>query len=150
YAHLKSFETQIAKRVRDLHYKNQAFDMDEFFKFNEIKVQKGDVIGYSGNSGGSGGPHLHYEFRDTRTEEVLNPYLFGLDSTVVDTKPPLVNGLLVYPMDENSVVQQYQEPILLSLTLQPDGSYMASKLRAKGKIGFAVNTYDMLDKNWNK
>jgi murein DD-endopeptidase MepM/ murein hydrolase activator NlpD len=150
YAHLKAFETKIAKRVLDLHYQNQAFDMDEFFKFNEIKVKKGDVIGYTGNSGGSGGPHLHYEFRDTRTEEILNPYLFGIDTLIVDTKPPLVNGLLVYPLDENAVVQQYQEPVLLSLTLQADGSYIASKLRAKGRIAFAVNTHDVSDKDWNK
>ena len=70
-------------------------------KKDEIRVCAGDFIGLSGDSGGSGGPHLHYEIRDAKTQHPINPYLFGL--SIVDNVSPVINGLAVYPEHQSSV-----------------------------------------------
>ena len=83
YAHLQAYNDTITGYLRAYQYKQKSFPVD-LFPFNKkefIRVKKGQIIGYAGNSGSSGGAHLHFELRNTRTENIINPLLFGFSIT---------------------------------------------------------------------
>ncbi len=150
YGHLKAYSGKIGEYVRKKQYAQKKFEVEIFPLASELPVTKSELIALSGNTGGSGGPHLHFEYRDTKTEKTLNPLLFGMDKETTDTKAPSVNGIVVYPIGDDAVVNQSQNPILVALSLQKDGSYMGSKVMAKGAIGFSLDAYDTSDNNYSK
>lgn len=150
YGHLLKTFPVIEEYTKKQQYKEKSFEIDVFPKPEELPIIKGEVIALSGNTGGSGGPHLHYEFRDTQTEKIINPFYFGLDKEFLDTRPPVIEGLLVYPMDENTVVNASKQPILANLILQKDGSYLATSIKASGVIAFGLQTHDLSNNNYGK
>ena len=149
YGHLQTTMGDIQNYVMQAHYKEKAFEIEMFPKPGELPVTKGQIIALSGNTGSSEGPHLHFEIRDTKSEFVINPMFFGFDKNMKDTKKPTISSLYVYPMD-NTTVNQSNQPLLLNLSLQKDGTYLASKVKANGKIGFGINTVDFDDVSGNK
>jgi hypothetical protein len=77
------------------------------------------------------------------------PYFFGFDKELADTKKPTISSLYVYPI-KNTVVNQSKQPLLLNLSLQKDGTYLANKVKANGTIGFVINAVDYDDVSFNK
>ena len=149
YGHLQSGFGEVEKYIKKEQYKAKAYEIDINLSPTDLIVKKGDVVAISGNTGGSDGPHLHFEVRDTQSEKIINPFYFGFDAAIPDSKKPNINGLWVYPLDENSVVNQSKRPISVSLSLQDDGSYLAEKVAADGKIGFGITATDFDDVSWN-
>ena len=147
YGHLQKGYGQIEAYIRAEQYKQQSYEIEVFPKPGELPVFKGDTIALSGNTGGSEGPHLHFEFRDTKTEKIINPLYFGF--TIKDTKKPNVSSLVAYPVGDSSQVNQSARPIILGLSLQPDGTYISEKIKASGKIGFGFTATDQDDISWN-
>ena len=147
YAHLKKFNPAIESYLKKAQYKKESFEIQLFPSKDALTVTQGEIVAFSGSTGGFIGPHLHYEIRDGNSKPI-NPLLFGIK--VKDTKEPRINTLMVYPVDSTSHVNQSNIPLQINFRTQNDGSLLASKISAFGKIGFGVNVYDQLNGALNK
>lgn len=147
YAHLKNFAPRIEAYVKKMQYKRETYEIELFPTDLELRLDQGEVIAYSGNTGGSGGPHLHFEIRDS-AERIINPMLFGIE--IADTKKPLVKQMMAYPLDENSTVNGKREPFQLRVIPQKNGTYKVENFKAYGSIGIGVNTSDQMNFSRNQ
>ena len=123
YLHLDGYNGAIARAVRKIQAGIQGYAFDTTIAEGMLPVHKGDLIAYAGNSGMSGGPHLHFEVRDTRTQQTLNPLRYGL--SLSDTIRPTIRGIRLIPVDKNSRINGTKAP------MQVD---MSTKFRRLGTI----------------
>lgn len=103
YGHLKTFAPSIQKYVEKEQYAKRSYEI-ELFPGSALKVQKGQIIALSGNTGGSAGPHLHFETRSSRTENTVNPILNGIE--IPDKISPAIFSIMLYEYDD-----QYRKDI---------------------------------------
>lgn len=94
YMHLNDYEGSAAQWVHDYQYRHHVYAFDTVVPKGLIKVRKGQLIAHAGNTGSSGGPHLHYEIRYARNDQTLNPLLFGL--SYEDDAKPLIQEVRLY------------------------------------------------------
>lgn len=139
YGHLQRFAPKIAAIVKNLEYEKKSFEIDEFPDATLIPVHKGEVIAWSGNRGSSGGPHLHFEIRDTKTEETINPQFFGI--IIPDNIPPIIHGLYVYRLN-GKTFNEFTPKQAIGIT-GANGNYKTvAPLSLTGEVGFGVVTTD--------
>lgn len=149
YAHLSRFGKGIQEFVKSVQYKKERYETGNIYlKPGEITVTKGQIIAYSGSTGGFVAPHLHYELRDSKTEHIINPLLFGLK--IKDTIKPRIRKLMAYTLDEASRINQSDKNQVLTLKKVRDGEYITNRISASGHIGFGINVYDKLNNAHNK
>ena len=147
YAHLERFNDKIGKYVKDKQLESKSFAQSLYLKNDEIPVKVGEVIGYSGDTGGSGGPHLHYELRDAN-QHPLNPYFFGFK--VNDNIKPTINGIALYPKELSSV-NGSDKNAYFKLT-DNNGNYTVEEgdIKVNGTVFFGISTIDKTDGSQNK
>ncbi len=142
YGHLKKFSPKIEAYVKKHQYEKESFTIRLYPKMKELEVSKGEEIALSGNSGSSGGPHLHYEIRDVQSN-ILNPMLFGIK--IPDHKYPVIQSAFTYSKNDTTQVNQSNKNVELVLNRQPNGDILANTIYAYGEIGIGINAYDRLD-----
>ena len=147
YAHLQKFSPSIEAYVKKQQYTKESFELELFPKADELKVSAKEIIAYTGNTGGSGGPHLHFEIRD-KQERPMNPMLFGLD--IKDTTKPVVYELFGYPLSEGSHINGETSRVKIRIIKLSNGQYKTEQITAIGAIGFGIISTDKQDFAANK
>ncbi len=147
YAHLNKFSPEIEAYVKKHQYEKESFEIELFPNAEDLKIDKGTVVALSGNTGGSGGPHLHFEIRD-KAERPMNPMLFGIDTE--DSINPLISSIYVYPIGEDSYINKTNAKKKLRLIPLKNGDYTVENIEAYGKIGFGIETIDRQNLAANK
>lgn len=147
YGHLQSFNKTIQAYSRRKQYDKKSFEIDLALSREELPVEKGDIIALSGNSGGAESPHLHFEVRDTRTEEIINPLSLGLQ--IKDSIAPAFEQLLLYPFYQGSV-NESPLPYTCKLNKAKDVYTVKESIYAQGLVGFGVSAIDMGVRNENR
>ncbi len=145
YGHLKNFMDVVTEYVREEQYNTETFGLNLFPEPDKFPVTKGDTIALSGNSGGSLGPHLHFEIRDDRSEDPINPLLFGFE--VKDYIRPKIKSFKIYPYNWNSYINGANEAAVFEI----GGWGMQHRINShdtiylSGDFYFGISTVDLLN-----
>ena len=151
YGHLSRLEGTMASTLLDLQYANRDFSIDRSFKRGELPVAKGETIAYSGNTGGSTAPHLHFEVRRTSDQHALDPEAYGMNAP--DQVHPTITGLRIYALDSTTRVSPYPPGhVGFAVGQRNDSTYVlkpGTLVQAFGTVGIAVNAIDRYSNSHN-
>ena len=150
YGHLQKFNKTLQSFTKKAQYQRESFRVDLFPGKDELKVSKGEIIAWTGNSGSSSGPHLHFEIREEASQKTVNPLLFGIH--VTDINMPIINLVKIYPYGPGSTINGQNKAIEVFVK-RKGGSFVLDKsdtIGISGKAFFGLNTFDPFNGGSNK
>lgn len=145
YAHLEKFSPRIQKIVKEIQYSEKKFEIRLFPKKNQYRIKKKELIGFSGNTGRSTGPHLHYEIRD-ENDYPINPLTFKKEK-LEDTIPPIIKSLFYKQLFKNNE-GLYEDPKVGFKKLnfkKIKEKYISDTLKVSAIIGFGIDAFDKMN-----
>ncbi len=142
YAHMNKFTKKVRKYIKEQQYKQESYKVTLYPKKNQFPIKQGEVIGLSGNTGHSGGPHLHFELRDTQSENPIDPFQF-LAGTFYDKIPPYSKAVSFYPQRNKGVVNQSSLPVYIPFSTSK--KRLTKTVKAWGLIGLGIKAYDRMN-----
>ena len=149
YGHLQKFSQKITAYLKEKQYEQESFNVNLSLTPDELPVKEGELVALSGNTGSSGRPLLHFEVRDTETEEPMDPIEYYKD-LIKDTQAPKIQGIMVYSMPGKGVVNGSRRKLELKPVTAKNGKQtLTGKIEAWGEIGLAVKGYDYMDNTSN-
>ncbi|MBK7754494.1 MAG: M23 family metallopeptidase [Flavobacteriales bacterium] len=146
YGHLRAFAPEIAEQVLEAQYSAQNQTVDLTPAAGSLPVKAGEVVAWSGNTGGSSAPHLHYEVRRSKDQHALDPETLGLE--MADSRPPVIRGLRIYPTAPQSRCQPYPGTAKgFATDANGDGYGLQPGVvpAVFGPVGIAVHAVDFYD-----
>lgn len=151
YGHLSRFRTDLEKFIKEEQYRRQSFSIDMEIPREKFMVKRQELIAYSGNSGSSAGPHLHFELRDTRTGEALNPQLYD-SYGIADKTSPRFTSVEFCPIGNQSHVEFSHTKKTYKTTLNGKVYNLSipSLIKAYGTVALAFSADDYLDNSTSR
>jgi hypothetical protein len=149
YCHLSRFVPALEKYVKDAQYRKKSFEVDLTPHTGQFAFSKGSLLGYSGNSGNSAGPHLHFEVRNAQGTVTFNPLNYGFP--VKDNTNPEIRSLMIRSLDPDGAINDTASKIVVQAKGR-NGKYALSPdtFRISGRFGIGIETYDFLDNSPNE
>ena len=140
YAHLSKFSPILEKKLKKEQKRKDSYFTNIFPSPTEFRIEKGEIIGYSGNTGFSFGPHLHFELRNKKGQPI-NPLTNGIIQP--DRIAPFANEISFIPLDQDSWVNGNQLPQNFPLYRDAKGNYnFPDTINVYGKFGLSLYAYD--------
>ncbi|SNC60869.1 Peptidase family M23 [Hymenobacter gelipurpurascens] len=153
YGHLNHFRGPVAEELRRQQYEKQTYELELFFKPDQFPVKRGEVVALSGNTGGSAGPHVHWEVR-TAQDHQLNPLQWGGFPEIQDHVAPILQAFAVEPLSIDARVEgKFGKQVFVpkGAALPNGGGYVwADTIPGYGTVGLLLQGFDRFDVVWNK
>jgi hypothetical protein len=150
YGHLDKFIPEIEEYVKEQQYEKKSFLITLYPPKDKFSFKQGSLIAYSGNSGSSGGPHLHYEIRRSDSEMPVNPLHFEFGTG--DNIEPVIEKLVIFPINSHSEINNQRNVKKINVAGGHGNYYIPAEneIRISGIAGFGIKSFDLLNDSYNK